>query len=106
MRFVEEIRERMADSRAHIFDADMVGDRLVALRLAVEWLVAQGDDFVRQVADGAEPGVALQQIARRHRADMANAKTKEQTRSVRLTLGLDRGEQVVDRLFLPALAAQ
>src|SRR5690242_10922299 len=37
---------------------------------------------------------------------MADAEAEQQTRAVGLTLGLDRGEEVVDRLLLPPLAPE
>src|SRR4051812_8314130 len=37
---------------------------------------------------------------------MADAEPEQEARTIRLALGLDRGEQVVDRLLLPALAAE
>jgi hypothetical protein len=46
----------------------------------------------------------LQQIARGHRAHVADAQAEQQPRGVGLALGLDRHQQVIDRLVLPALA--
>ena len=37
---------------------------------------------------------------------MANAEAEQEARSIGLSSGLDRGEEVVDRLLLPALAAE
>ena len=37
---------------------------------------------------------------------MADAEAEQEARAVGLTLGLDRGEEIVDRLLLPALAAE
>ena len=36
---------------------------------------------------------------------MTDAKPEQQTRRIGLTLGLDRGKQIIDRFFLPAFAA-
>ena len=46
----------------------------------------------------------LEQIPCGHRADMANAEPEQQPGGIGLSLGLDGGEQIVDRLLLPALA--
>ena len=106
MRFVEEIGERVTDGRTDIFDADMFGNRLVFFRLRLMVLIAQGDDVLRQRADRREGCITLHQVARRHRADMADAQAKEQARGVGLALGLDRGEEIVDRFLLPAFATE
>src|SRR4051812_5065374 len=37
---------------------------------------------------------------------MPDAEAEEETRPVRLAFGLDRGEEIVDRLLLPAFAAK
>ena len=37
---------------------------------------------------------------------MADAEPEQEARAVGLALGVDRGEQIVDRLLLPALAAE
>src|SRR6476659_5537182 len=56
-----------------------------------------------QLLDGAE---AFEQVPRGDDADMADAKPEQQARAVGLSLGLDRGEEVVDRLLLPPLASE
>ena len=37
---------------------------------------------------------------------MANAEAEQEAGAVRTALGLDRGEEIVDRFLLPALAAE
>ena len=56
-----------------------------------------------QLLDRAE---AFEQVAGGDDADVADAEAEQEARAVRLALGLDRGEQIVDRLLLPALAAE
>ena len=48
----------------------------------------------------------FEQVARGDDADVPDAEPEQETRAVGLALGLDRGEEVVDRLFLSALAAE
>ena len=64
--------------------------------------MSQGCDF----PEPFERNKTLEQIARGHRADVADAQPEQQPRRVGRALGLDRGEQVVDRLVLPAFAFQ
>ncbi len=49
---------------------------------------------------------AFEQVARGDDADVADAEAEQEARAVGPALGLDRGEQAVDRLLLPALAAE
>ena len=56
-----------------------------------------------QLLDRAE---AFQQVARGDDADVADAEAEQQARAVGPALGLDRGDQGVDRLVLPPLAAE
>ena len=56
-----------------------------------------------QLLDRAE---AFEQVARGDDPDVADAEAEQEARAVGLALGLDRGEEVVDRLLLPPLAAE
>src|SRR5690606_27707709 len=90
------------------------GDGLVppveetALLLALDrrHALAQRHDLLRQRPDRGKARIALEQIARRHRADMADAQPEEQPPRIRLPLRLDRGEQVVDGLLLSPFPSQ
>ena len=48
----------------------------------------------------------LQQVLGGDDADVADAEPEQEARRLGLALGLDRGEQIVDRLLLPALAPE
>ena len=91
VRLVEEIDQRLGDDGTDALDRRQ-------LRLA-----AFGHGGAAQFLDRAE---AFQQVARGDDADVADAEAEQEARPVGLALGLDRGEQVVDRLLLPALAAE
>ena len=88
---VEEIDQRLCDHRADALDRR-------ELRLRVR---ARRDP--PKLLDRAE---AFQQIPGRDDADVADAEPEQEARPVGLPLRLDRGEQIVDRLLLPALAAE
>src|SRR5689334_15123558 len=88
---MEEVDERFGDH-----GPDALNRR--QLRLA-----AFGERGAAQLLDRAE---AFAQVARRHDPDMADAEAEQETRPVRLALGLDCREEIVDRLLLPALAAE
>src|SRR6185295_5807517 len=49
---------------------------------------------------------AFQQVPGGDDADVADAEAEQEARAVGRALGLDRREEVVDRLFLPALATE
>ena len=91
VRLVEEIDQRLGDDRADALDGRQLG------------LAAFGHRGAAQLLDRAE---AFEQVARGDDADVADAEAEQEARAVGLALGLDRGEEVVDRLLLPALAAE
>ena len=91
MRLVEEIDQRLGDDRADALDRRQL------------LLAALGHRGAAQLLDRAE---AFEQVARGDDADVADAEAEQEARAVGLALGLDRGEEIVDRLLLPALAAE
>src|SRR3954462_11454031 len=74
-----------------------------SLRRRQRFLAAFGQRGAAQLLDRPE---TFQEIARGDNPDVADAEPEQEARSVGLTLSLDRGEEVVDRLLLPALAAE
>ena len=91
VRLVEEIDQRLGDDRADAFDRRQLRLRILGHRDAA------------QLLDRAE---AFEQVARGDDADVADAEPEQEARPVGLALGLDRGEQIVDRFLLPALAPE
>ncbi len=85
---MEEIGQRLADRAADILDADMLGDRLVELgRGASPRSRRCGGVASRSAMISSAPGapascIALQQVARGDRADMADAEAEQQPRRI------------------------
>src|SRR3546814_544166 len=103
---------RDADSVGTTFD-DRLGlldtaRRIFAVGLALPFRVGFEIGVYLGSRFGKPPYVAepLEQVARGHRADMADAEPEQQPRGVGRALRLDRGEEIIDRLFLPALAPE
>src|SRR3546814_504308 len=94
MRLMEEIDQCLDDSGADAINGDNLGPgSLIVMR-------SRGN--LGKPLDRTE---CLQQVTRRNRADMANAKAEEETRCIRLPSRLDGGQQVFDRFLLPSFPA-
>src|SRR3954469_18783816 len=66
-------------------------------------LTAFGQSDAPQFFDRPE---TFEQVARGDNSDVADSEAEQEARSVGLALGLDRGEKIVDRFLLPALAPE
>ncbi len=95
MGFVEEVAERLHHGWADAVDHGEFGER-------VGILFARLDRGFAEARQGAE---AFHQVAGGDGADVADAEAEQEAGGVGPALGLDRGEQGVDRLGLPAFAA-
>src|SRR6185437_6873630 len=91
VRLVEEIMHCLGDDGADALDRRQL------------FLAAFGQRRAAQLLDRAE---AFQQVLRGDDPDMADAQPEQEARSVGPALGLDGGQQVVDRFLLPALPAE
>src|SRR5437868_2256196 len=88
---MEEVDQRLGHDRTDALDRRQFG------------FAALGQRCAAQLLNRAE---AFEQIARGDDADVADTEAEQETRAVGPALGLDRGEEVVDRLLFPALAAE
>src|SRR6185369_1004955 len=91
VRLVEEIDQRLGDDRADALDRGQLGLRVVRGRDAPQFF------------DRTE---ALEQILGGDDADVADAEAEQEAWGLGRALGVDRGEEVVDALLFPPLAAE